>query len=166
MEHNRQAAMIVFNIASPFLRFQFWITRASVREKTGPVYKMPFRPESTLSFLVCIMNLRYHWYHEHEGQMQTPEALPSLQPLHSHGPGDNAASDLYTVAGAASLLRLNPQTIRKWIRAGRCRAYGRPGCYRVRLEDVLPQVPVAREHTECNCERQKGSWVRSDHPTV
>jgi hypothetical protein len=35
---------------------------------------------------------------------------------------------------------MNPYTIWKWIRDGQIKAYGRPGCLRVCVADLLPEV--------------------------
>jgi excisionase family DNA binding protein len=48
--------------------------------------------------------------------------------------------EFLSVATAATLLRLNPASIYKWIRNGEVPAFGRRGYYRVRIEDLLPPV--------------------------
>lgn len=50
---------------------------------------------------------------------------------------------LMSVNDAAHYTCIHPGTIRRWIRQGRVRAYGRRGVYRVMLEDVMPLAPVS-----------------------
>jgi excisionase family DNA binding protein len=54
------------------------------------------------------------------------------------------SDSFHSVATAATLLRLNPASIYKWIRNGEIPAFGRRGCYRVRIEDLLPPVVPAK----------------------
>ena len=51
---------------------------------------------------------------------------------------------LWLVSEAAALARISPKTIWTAIRAGTIPAFGRRGCIRVRLEDVLPRYVPAR----------------------
>jgi hypothetical protein len=48
-------------------------------------------------------------------------------------------SDLCSIPEAAARTRLNPFTIWRWIREGHIQAYGRPGCLRVSVADLLPE---------------------------
>jgi hypothetical protein len=43
------------------------------------------------------------------------------------------------ISAAAELTRLNEQTIRRWIREERIKAYGHRGCLRVRTRDLMPE---------------------------
>lgn len=49
-------------------------------------------------------------------------------------------ANLVSVREGAMLCGLHPDTVRKWIRMRKIRAFGRRGCYRVTLDDLLPQV--------------------------
>jgi hypothetical protein len=51
----------------------------------------------------------------------------------------NRPSDLCSISEAALRTRLNPFTIWRWIREGKISAYGRPGCLRVSVADLLPE---------------------------
>jgi hypothetical protein len=46
-------------------------------------------------------------------------------------------SGWWTVAEAASVAKLHPRTIHRWIKQGRVRAFGPPRCTRVLLGDIL-----------------------------
>jgi hypothetical protein len=48
-------------------------------------------------------------------------------------------SELCSVQEAAVRARINVFTIWRWIRERRIRAYGRPGCLRVCVADLLPE---------------------------
>ena len=50
--------------------------------------------------------------------------------------------ELVKIAEAAYICDLNAQTIRRWIREGRIRAYGWKGSLRVRLEELLPEIEI------------------------
>jgi hypothetical protein len=55
-------------------------------------------------------------------------------------------ADLCPVAEAAVRAHLNAFTVWRWIREGRIKAYGRPGCLRVSLADLLPEYdPQGRQ---------------------
>jgi hypothetical protein len=54
-------------------------------------------------------------------------------------------SGLMRVSQAASILGLNPETIRKRIRRGQLTAWGRRGTLHVALADVLPQFDPRAE---------------------
>ncbi|HUQ91250.1 MAG TPA: helix-turn-helix domain-containing protein [Bryobacteraceae bacterium] len=47
---------------------------------------------------------------------------------------------IMSVRGAAYASGIHQDTIRKWIREGKLRAYGKKGHYRVCLGDVLPVI--------------------------
>ena len=49
-------------------------------------------------------------------------------------------SELAKISEAAYMCDLNAQSIRRWIREGRIKAYGWKGSLRVRLSDLLPEV--------------------------
>jgi excisionase family DNA binding protein len=46
------------------------------------------------------------------------------------------------VVEVATVLRLNPKTVEKWVTNGRVRAYGTRGGYRLRFEEVLEAMRV------------------------
>jgi excisionase family DNA binding protein len=48
--------------------------------------------------------------------------------------------NLLRVREAAFAAQMHPDTVRRWIREGRLRGYGRRGTYRVALEDLLPLI--------------------------
>ena len=50
--------------------------------------------------------------------------------------------ELVKIAEAAYICDLNAQTIRRWIREGRIKAYGWKGSLRVRLEELLPEIEI------------------------
>ncbi len=52
-------------------------------------------------------------------------------------------SELVKISEAAYTCDLNAQSIRRWIREGRIKAYGWKGSLRVRLSDLLPEVEIA-----------------------
>jgi hypothetical protein len=52
------------------------------------------------------------------------------------------------VTEAAARTRLNPFTIWRWIREGSIKAYGRPGCLRVSIADLLPEFDPKRSDAE------------------
>jgi excisionase family DNA binding protein len=51
---------------------------------------------------------------------------------------DSSVWDFMTIGATAELARLSEQTIRRWIREGRIKAYGHRGCLRVRMRDLMP----------------------------
>ena len=51
-------------------------------------------------------------------------------------------NELVKIAEAAYICDLNAQTIRRWIREGRIKAYGWKGSFRVRLEELLPEIEI------------------------
>ena len=55
-------------------------------------------------------------------------------------PAPTSLFDLLSVREAAYASRIHQDTIRRWIREGRLRAYGRRGTYRVNLKDLLPLI--------------------------
>jgi transposase len=50
--------------------------------------------------------------------------------------------ELMKIREAAEMADLNPQSIRRWIREGRIKAYGWKGSLRVRVTDLLPEVEI------------------------
>ena len=61
-------------------------------------------------------------------------AVQKLKPPQPH--------ELAKIAEAAYFCGLNAQTIRRWIREGRIKAYGWKGSLRVRLSDLSPEVEI------------------------
>jgi hypothetical protein len=57
-------------------------------------------------------------------------------------------TDLCSVSEAAVRTSLNKFTIWKWIRAGSVKAYGRSGCLRVSVADLLPEFDPKGSHPE------------------
>ena len=47
--------------------------------------------------------------------------------------------DYMTIGAASELARVKEQTIRRWIREGRLKAYGYRGCLRIRMSELLPE---------------------------
>lgn len=49
-------------------------------------------------------------------------------------------NQLAPINAAAALAEVHEDTLRRWIREGRIRAWGMRGCYRVNLGDLMPLV--------------------------
>jgi hypothetical protein len=74
-------------------------------------------------------------------------------PTHSSGPvpitGDltRIPTDLVSIAEGAACARIARETISRWIGRGLISVWGRKGCFRVSLAEILPQT-VTASHTE------------------
>lgn len=56
-----------------------------------------------------------------------------------------AFSRLLPVYDAACIAGVHPGSVRRWIRQGKVRAFGRRGTYRVMMEDLLPPAAVSAD---------------------
>lgn len=68
-------------------------------------------------------------------QIAREEALQVVQ--ESRRPAPDISAGVVSVPRAAELTDYRPDTIRKWIRAGRIKNYGRLGSPRVKVSEIL-----------------------------
>ena len=80
------------------------------------------------------MNLGFSEQELREAQAKLKKLRP---PLH----------DLEKISRAAELCGLHSQTIRKWVREGRIKAWGFRGSRQVRLSDLLPEIEITQPTT-------------------
>lgn len=50
--------------------------------------------------------------------------------------------DLISISAGAGFAGVTTRTVYQWIRKGKVRVWGRPGSYRVSLEEILPEVSI------------------------
>jgi hypothetical protein len=55
---------------------------------------------------------------------------------------------LMRITRAAAVCDLHPDVIWRWIRSGRVRAFGRPGSYRVCIQDLMPPVETPEKSSK------------------
>ncbi len=55
--------------------------------------------------------------------------------------------DLVSISEASAFARIARETISRWIGRGLLNVWGRPGCYRVSLAEILPHA-IAANHAE------------------